>query len=194
MCACANEARYELELSATVVHSGRGLRRDGIGGYRDGIKLERERWGGVAAHQGLDGHEEEVGEAAWGGGVVREVVGSRGKEDDGELGISALDRMGTESWRRLEGLGGRRGWCRSFYVGGELRLAWAVAIGSEATGRLGALTYAAAAEKRERRKGNPRARLGLYRRGTGALARSPPWPCALARQFYCERGTKREEG
>ncbi|XBI93186.1 hypothetical protein VPH35_030091 [Triticum aestivum] len=61
-----------------------------------------------------------------------------------DLASPALDRSGN---RVVE--------VSCSYAGGELRLASAMAIGSEATGRLGALTCAAAAGKGERRKGKP---------------------------------------
>ena len=83
-------------------------------------------------------------------GVPLNREGDEAEEEDAEeLGVSGLGSQ------REQGRGGGRGRRWSSYAGGELRLASAMAIGSEATGRLGAITCASAAEKRERRKGKP---------------------------------------
>ena len=83
-------------------------------------------------------------------GVPLNYEGDEAEEEDAEeLGVSSLGSQ------RERGRRGRRGRRWSSYAGGELWLALAMAIGSEATGRLGAITCAAAADKRERRKGKP---------------------------------------
>ena len=60
MCGISEQKqRHEHELKLEIAHGGRtqGTR---IGDYNDGIKAE-EKLGGAAAHQGLEGYDEEAG-------------------------------------------------------------------------------------------------------------------------------------
>ena len=60
MCGISEQKqRHEHELKLEIAHGGRthGAR---IGDYNDGIKA-KEGLGGAAAHQGLDGYDEEAG-------------------------------------------------------------------------------------------------------------------------------------